>query len=114
MEMSTLKPFNPILGETFQTKIGDAYLYLEQTSHHPPIKTFYYKHPAYTVHGTSLIEASTGPSSVTAEYLGTTYIKFKDGGEYTAKLPNINLTGVTFGTRYVNYFGNLIVEDLVN
>lgn len=36
-----LKPFNPILGETFQCKVLDSQFYLEQTSHHPPIANFY-------------------------------------------------------------------------
>ena len=36
-----LKPFNPILGETFQCKINDSMFYFEQTSHHPPIFNFY-------------------------------------------------------------------------
>lgn len=36
-----LKPFNPILGETFQAKVNDSKFYLEQTSHHPPILNFY-------------------------------------------------------------------------
>jgi hypothetical protein len=38
-----LKPFNPILGETFQCKILQSEFYLEQTSHHPPICNFYVK-----------------------------------------------------------------------
>lgn len=38
--MSMLKPFNPILGETFQCKIGNTKMYVEQTSHHPPIYNF--------------------------------------------------------------------------
>jgi len=36
-----LKPFNPILGETFQCKIEDSMFYFEQTCHHPPILNFY-------------------------------------------------------------------------
>ena len=36
-----LKPFNPILGETFQCKVNDSMFYFEQTSHHPPILNFY-------------------------------------------------------------------------
>ena len=35
------KPFNPILGETFQCKLNDSLFYLEQTSHHPPQTNFY-------------------------------------------------------------------------
>lgn len=35
---SQWKPFNPILGETFQAEFEDGTLaFLEQTSHHPPI-----------------------------------------------------------------------------
>jgi hypothetical protein len=40
MSVTQLKPFNPIWGETFQCKIGDTDLYMEQTSHHPPIYHF--------------------------------------------------------------------------
>ena len=41
LSVTQLKPFNPILGETFQCKIGNTKLYIEQTSHHPPIFHFY-------------------------------------------------------------------------
>jgi hypothetical protein len=40
MSVTQLKPFNPIWGETFQCRIGDTELYMEQTSHHPPIYHF--------------------------------------------------------------------------
>lgn len=38
--VAQLKPFNPILGETFQARIGNSEYYIEQTSHHPPIFNF--------------------------------------------------------------------------
>lgn len=37
------KPFNPILGETFQGLLGGIPIYLEQTFHHPPISTVFMK-----------------------------------------------------------------------
>lgn len=37
LEPQMLKPFNPILGETFQGVIGSYEIALEQISHHPPI-----------------------------------------------------------------------------
>jgi hypothetical protein len=37
------KPFNPILGETYQGIIGGIPIYFEQISHHPPISAFYMK-----------------------------------------------------------------------
>ena len=35
------KPFNPIIGETFQCKIGSLSLYTEQTVNHPCTANFY-------------------------------------------------------------------------
>ena len=37
------KPFNPILGETYQGKLGPYPIYLEQISHHPPISALLIK-----------------------------------------------------------------------
>ena len=37
----SLKPFNPIIGETYQAKIGNLNIYLEQTVHKPPTANFY-------------------------------------------------------------------------
>ena len=34
------KPFNPILGETFQGWMNGCPVYMEQVSHHPPIASF--------------------------------------------------------------------------
>jgi hypothetical protein len=39
------KPFNPILGETYQGKLGTLPVFLEQTSHHPAISTILIKTP---------------------------------------------------------------------
>jgi hypothetical protein len=40
LSVTQYKPFNPIWGETFQCKIGNSTLYMEQSSHHPPIYHF--------------------------------------------------------------------------
>ena len=44
------KPFNPILGETYQGLIEGCPIYAEQTSHHPPITTTYLMGRGYRVH----------------------------------------------------------------
>ena len=43
LHLNMTKPFNPILGETFEVSIGGIPLYMEQVSHHPPISAFYMK-----------------------------------------------------------------------
>lgn len=41
LELVMQKPFNPILGETFQAYLKGIPIYYEQISHHPPISAFY-------------------------------------------------------------------------
>lgn len=49
--ISMEKPFNPVLGETFQGWIGGCPIYLEQISHHPPIGAYYMQGRGYKIHG---------------------------------------------------------------
>ena len=46
------KPFNPILGETYQGWIDGCPVYFEQISHHPPIASYLMKGRGYDVYGT--------------------------------------------------------------
>ena len=40
-QTSTLKPFNPILGETYQAEYSRGLrVYAEQISHHPPVSSW--------------------------------------------------------------------------
>lgn len=45
------KPFNPILGETFQAVLSDgSEIFLEQISHHPPISAYQLDGPGERSH----------------------------------------------------------------
>jgi hypothetical protein len=46
------KPFNPILGETYQCWIDGCPVYFEQISHHPPIAAYFMRGRGYTISGT--------------------------------------------------------------
>ncbi len=62
-----LKPLNPILGETHEMKYEDgSTIYLEQTSHHPPISHYimYGPNNNYTFSGFSLFSSSAGLNSL--------------------------------------------------
>lgn len=45
------KPFNPVLGETYQGVIDGCPVYAEQISHHPPISSMLFIGRNYRVHG---------------------------------------------------------------
>lgn len=53
--LSMEKPFNPILGETFQCWINGCPAYAEQISHHPPIGALMLKGRGYQITGKVLL-----------------------------------------------------------
>jgi hypothetical protein len=111
--LALTKPFNPIIGETFQAKVGNNLVYLEQTSHHPPISHYYVKNPNFVSYGYINIEPSTGPNTLTADNKGLRIVKLNDGTTYQIKMPKFYMTGLSVGNRFVNFVGNLVVEDIV-
>jgi hypothetical protein len=107
------KPFNPILGETFQSKIGETEIYVEQTCHHPPIMNFYIVNPNFKVYGYEQIEANAGANSITASKKGKLFIELSDKTLYKITKPNLILTGTTMGKRLTYFSEELIIQDMV-
>jgi hypothetical protein len=102
------KPFNPIIGETYQGYIGKSQYYAEQVSHHPPISSFQIYHELYSMFGYYEFTANTSANSVKARQIGLTCLKI-DKNEYFATLPFVHLSGTLFGKRYYNWQGYLTV-----
>lgn len=59
------KPFNPILGETFQAFFDGCMVYGEQVSHHPPISATFMKGRGYTLYGSFEAKVNMGLNSAT-------------------------------------------------
>jgi hypothetical protein len=114
LNLNLMKPFNPILGETFQAKIGNSLVYLEQTSHHPPVSNYYVKNPLYTTYGYISIDPSAGPNTLIGDNKGKRWIRLNDGTTYTIKMPKFKMTGITVGNLYVTFIESLVVEDTVS
>nr|CAD7587845.1 unnamed protein product [Timema genevievae] len=45
------KPFNPLLGETYELEREEFRVVCEQVSHHPPVSAFHADSPHFTFHG---------------------------------------------------------------
>ena len=77
-----LKPMNPVLGETYEAVWEDgSQIYLEQTSHHPPISHFLLLGPnnSYKFYGFSNFATTAGLNSLKLENKGKRNVEFKDG-----------------------------------
>lgn len=49
--LSMEKPFNPILGETYQGFVDGCPVYVEQISHHPPVMAHMFMGRGYNLTG---------------------------------------------------------------
>ena len=106
-----LKPFNPVLGETFQGRINGMPIYLEQVSHHPPISSFLMYGPHYKLIGNYEAHASLNANSCTASILGSPKVIYKNGTIVHCSIPYANIGGTSFGQRTFNYEGKAFAYE---
>jgi hypothetical protein len=95
------KPLNPVLGETYQAVCGDGtVVYMEQTSHHPPISSFLLEAPdgAYTISGWSGGSIWAGLNNATWTSSGYKKIVFRDGQTITFNPANDYFYNTFMGT----------------
>jgi len=111
----TGKPFNPILGETFQACLHDGTaIFVEQSSHHPPITNWDVHGPKeapYRFYGYGEWSANYGANSITGHQDGPHFIQFPDGGMITFHMPKAIVSGMAFGERILQYIGDILFED---
>lgn len=110
------KPFCPILGETFQSKIGNLNIYCEQTEHKPLIANFYCYDDKllYKYYGYIEMSASTGANTCKAKKVGKVTLELKDGSKYLFYFPQVWLKGLTVGKKLFNYKKAAVVIDINN
>jgi len=112
-----VKPFNPIIGETFQCRIGNLKLYLEHTVNHPITANFYGidDDKNYEMFGYQITDASVTPNTCTATRLGLYFIRFiKDNTLFRIRIPDVYLRGITMGERMFSYESKCLVMDITN
>ena len=112
-----VKPFNPIIGETFQCRIGNLKIYLEHTANHPITANFYAidDDRLYEMFGYQITDASVTPTTCMATRLGLYYIRFiKDNTIFRIRIPDALVRGTTVGDRLFSYENKCLVIDTTN
>lgn len=99
--METLgKPFNPILGSTYQATLEDGTpCYIEQTSHHPPVTHYYIKPESgeYLLAGFSGIDGRVAwglDTGLSSRRVGINIVQFADGTRIVYNLPRMLVRGL--------------------
>jgi len=109
------KPFNPILGETFQGYIEETPVYLEQVSHHPPICCYQMISEKFQITGRFEAQASSSTNSLKTKSFGFPKISFKNTkANIVAFMPTFNVNGTMFGKKTYDISQKLVVVDFEN
>ncbi|KAL3130634.1 hypothetical protein ABBQ38_008026 [Trebouxia sp. C0009 RCD-2024] len=93
------KPFNPILGETWQAQLSDGtVMYMEQLSHHPPVTAFHMigAGQKYVFHGTSQPDVSFKTNAIKTAAKGYRRLTFADGGCIEIEYPVYIMRGIVY------------------
>ncbi|CZT12397.1 related to oxysterol-binding protein [Rhynchosporium graminicola] len=111
------KPFNPLLGETFEYVRPDKnYRYLiEQVSHHPPVGAIWAESPKWTYWGEAGALSKFYGKSFDVQHLGTWFLKLRaaDGTEdfYSWRKVTTSVTGIITGSPTVDNYGPMEIKN---
>ncbi|KAH6661887.1 oxysterol-binding protein-like protein [Halenospora varia] len=112
------KPFNPLLGETFEYVRPDKNyrFFIEQVSHHPPVGAAFAESPKWTYYGESAVKSKFYGKSFDINPLGTWFLKLRpnNGGKeemYTWKKVTSSVIGIITGSPTVDNYGPMEVKN---
>lgn len=112
------KPFNPLLGETFEYVRPDKNFrfFVEQVSHHPPIGAAWADAPQWTYWGESAVKSKFYGKSFDIYPLGTWFLRLRpnDGSKeelYTWKKVTTSVIGIITGSPSVDNYGPMEVKN---
>ncbi|OJJ54020.1 hypothetical protein ASPSYDRAFT_61376 [Aspergillus sydowii CBS 593.65] len=111
------KPFNPLLGETFEYVRPDKgyRFFVEQVSHHPPIGVALAESPKWDYWGESSLKSKFYGKSFDINLLGTWFLKLRpaSGGEelYTWKKVTSSVIGIITGNPTVDNYGLMEIKN---
>lgn len=111
------KPFNPLLGETFEYVRPDKgyRFFIEQVSHHPPIGAAWAESTKWDYYGESALKSKFYGKSFDINLLGTWFLKMRpiSGGEelYTWKKVTSSVIGIITGNPTVDNYGLMEIKN---
>lgn len=112
------KPFNPMLGETFEYVRPDKgyRFFTEQVSHHPPIGAVHAESASWAYYGESNVRSKFYGKSFDIAHLGTWCVELrpKSGGKpdfYSWRKPNSQVVGIITGNPVVDNYGLVEIKN---
>lgn len=117
VSVSQVKPFNPIIGETYQASFGDGTkIYCEHTNHHPPISNFLMVGKNFRFFGRYeyLAKPNTTFNELKMYQEGPNIVEFQKGDRVEFNLPGGKVMGLMSGDRLLKWHGIMKFLDKKN
>ncbi|KAI1006379.1 Oxysterol [Podosphaera aphanis] len=111
------KPFNPLLGETFEYVRPDKNyrFFIEQVSHHPPIGAAWAESARWTYWGESAVKSKFYGKSMDINPLGTWFLRLKPENSeeelYTWKKVTTSVVGIITGSPTLDNYGLMEIKN---
>lgn len=108
------KPFNPLLGETYELQLKDFRFFTEQVCHHPPVSAFYADSPEghFTFHGSVKPQTKFWGKSLEFQPVGVCSVELPKRDEvYTWNNVNCVINNILVGSLWMEQVG---VMNIVN
>ena len=108
----TRKPFNPLLGETFELVSPDFKFLAEQVSHHPPISAFHCESEQYEFWGNNSIKTVFWGKSLECKPMSKTHFIGKYYNEhFTLERPTSACCNILIGKMYIDQYGEMVLTN---
>lgn len=109
------KPFNPLLGETYEYQNADFRIVCEQVSHHPPVSSFHADSPNFKFYGAIHPKLKFWGKSVEIQPKGIVTVELPKWGEaYTWTNVNCCVHNVIVGKMWIEQYGTMEIVNKQN
>lgn len=109
------KPFNPILGETYEYQNADFRIICEQVSHHPPVSAFHADSPHFKFTGSIHPKLKFWGKSVEIQPKGIVTVELPKWNEaYTWSNVNCCVHNIIVGKMWIEQYGTMEITNKTN
>ncbi|XP_030386161.1 oxysterol-binding protein-related protein 2 isoform X2 [Scaptodrosophila lebanonensis] len=106
------KPFNPLLGETYELQRDGYRIVCEQVSHHPPVSAFHAESPDFKFHGSINPKLKFWGKSVEIQPKGVVTLEFPKWNEaYTWTNVNCCVHNIIVGKLWIEQYGSMEITN---
>ncbi|KAJ3872237.1 Oxysterol-binding protein, partial [Lentinula edodes] len=108
-----VKPFDPMLGETFEYVCKQGYIYVsEQVSHHPPVSACWAERTRWRYYGEVDAQNKFMGKSSEIRPTGVKHVQLRISKawvaeHYTWKKVTTNVSGFILGSPTIDHYGNM-------